>query len=258
MSEVLNLSKKLLTSWGIELIECLQKKPEQQIYECIGPMSQRYVLRLQPYSAERERLWKTLSMYQLPHLGQVLNCQRSEDCLYILERHYDGESLVSAVARSRRVFGLRQILLSLLKITQDLSVLYEKEGLLHLDIKPDNLWVDAYGNVTLIDFGAALTAVHVTDMLAIPQYGTPSYAAPERWQAPNQVGPPADLYSLTEVLKWWLSAEGMGYYPLWEALSKWQTRRQEMAEELLLYSARGQRGIEAYAYFESLLIAYVV
>ncbi len=248
--------KKPPASWGIELISCLQDKPSQQIYEGINALGQRYVMRVQDYSPEREKLWKTLSRYQLPHLGQVIDCQKQGNKLYILERFYVGESLMDAMQAGRR-FGMRHMLMTLLKITQDLATLYEREAVLHLDIKPENLLVDPYGNVTLIDFGAALTSVHVTDLLSIPQYGTPSYAAPERWQSPNQVGPPADLFSMTEVFKWWLGAEGIGSYDLWTTLNQWQNRRQQLAEGLIFHYKSHLEALEAYEAFEDLLLAHL-
>lgn len=257
MLEDSNRSKRLPENWGIELVSCLQEKNAQSIYVGANAIGQRYVVRIQDFTPEREKMWKTLSRYHLPHLGQVIDSQKQGDKLYVLERFYCGESLCNTVQAGRR-FGMRHMLLTLLKVNQDLATLYEHEAVLHLDIKPDNFLVDAYGNVILIDFGAALTSVHATDLLSIPQYGTPSYAAPERWQSPNQVGPPADLFSMTEVLKWWLGAEGIGSYELWSALSQWQARRQQLAEGLIFHHKSHREALEAYAEFEDLLLAYLV
>ena len=77
-------------------------------------------------------------------------------------------------------------------------------GVVHRDIKPDNVIVDAGWNAHLVDFGIAKP----TDMsgrenitrqgLAI---GTPHYMAPEQFRpAIGEIGPRSDVYSLGAVL----------------------------------------------------------
>lgn len=63
-------------------------------------------------------------------------------------------------------------------------------GFLHLDLKPDNLLLDAAGAVTIADFGLA-RAAGARRRVA----GTPPYMAPEVL-AGGAAGPPADLYAL--------------------------------------------------------------
>lgn len=247
-----NLLKKLPASWGIEALRCIKDKPEQQLYECANGLGQRFMIRVQIYQPERERVWHTLSHYTLPHLGAVLACCHLDGYLCILERYYKGETLHQAVSEGRRV-GKRQILKAMLNINQDLATLYSQAGLLHLDIKPDNFLIDAYGNVTLIDFGAAYSDIQNLDFTKLFQYGTPVYAAPERLTSPNLVGPPADLYSLMAVLKWWLSAEGLLDYGLWEAIEKWQQQRITYVEALSFNASAPSAGAEAYGGFEHLL-----
>ena len=60
-------------------------------------------------------------------------------------------------------------------------------GVVHRDVKPDNVWIDAEGEAALGDFGVAVTEGET----AAPA-GTPRYAAPEQ-----TLGEPRDAAAAT-------------------------------------------------------------
>jgi len=74
-------------------------------------------------------------------------------------------------------------------------------GIVHRDVKPDNLMLTRNNLVKVVDFGLAhlVNATHViTSVHAI--VGTPWYMAPEQWDGAAIIDPRTDLYALSVIL----------------------------------------------------------
>jgi TolB-like protein/tRNA A-37 threonylcarbamoyl transferase component Bud32 len=76
------------------------------------------------------------------------------------------------------------------------------QGILHRDLKPGNILLDARGEPLVSDFGLAKwldTSSHLTRTLTI--FGTPGYIAPEQVNgSAGKLGPASDVYSLGAIL----------------------------------------------------------
>jgi serine/threonine protein kinase len=67
--------------------------------------------------------------------------------------------------------------------------------LLHLDVKPANIYLRGDGAPMLLDFGAARQTIH-TDAPGLSPIITPGFAAPELLRKGMQLGPWTDIYGI--------------------------------------------------------------
>ncbi|RMG12859.1 MAG: serine/threonine protein kinase [Planctomycetota bacterium] len=95
--------------------------------------------------------------------------------------------------------GLQERLRLLLQVARALGHAHA-QGLVHRDVKPENVLVDDSGRARLADFGLAWTqgADRLTRTGAF--VGTPSYMAPEQFSGETEPAPQADVWSLGVVL----------------------------------------------------------
>jgi len=67
--------------------------------------------------------------------------------------------------------------------------------LLHLDLKPGNIYLRSDGSPILLDFGAARQTLQAESGKLYPMF-TPGFAAPELYSKYSQLGPWTDIYGI--------------------------------------------------------------
>lgn len=74
------------------------------------------------------------------------------------------------------------------------------QGVLHRDVKPENIFVEADGRVVLADFGVAAALGVLSDRSGERVTGTPLYLSPEQLGAPVPLTAASDIYALGVIL----------------------------------------------------------
>jgi serine/threonine protein kinase len=137
---------------------------------------------------------KTLARLQHPNVVRVLNFFRANDTVYLVMRYERGRSLQEHI-KSRR--GLPDEVWVRSTFAQLLNGLREvhTNKLLHLDIKPANVFLRNDGSPLLIDFGGARQTLSAEGVKLALTY-TPGFAAPEQYARARELGPWTDIYSV--------------------------------------------------------------
>ena len=135
-----------------------------------------------------------------PNVVRVLNFFRANETVYMVMAWERGRSLQEVVLRHRgrqpgkAVLPERHVLRVFNLVMNGLREVHANR-LLHLDLKPANIYLRLDGTPLLLDFGAARRALDADGPKLFPMY-TPGFAAPELYRRNRQLGPWSDVYSL--------------------------------------------------------------
>lgn len=129
-----------------------------------------------------------------PNVVRVLNFFRANDTVYLVMRYETGQTLRDHIRQRRGRLGEPFMRTMFSGMLDGLGEVHG-HGLLHLDIKPANIWLREDGNPVLLDFGAARYAVDIGSPAPRAMY-TPGYAAPEQYHGKFTLGPWTDIYAV--------------------------------------------------------------
>lgn len=133
---------------------------------------------------------------QSPYIVGVYDWGKDNDTYYIIMEYLRGTDLKSGI-RKHGALDPRKVAQIGSQICQALSVAH-KHGIIHRDIKPQNIMVQPDGNIKVMDFGIARAQnSHLTQDNNV--LGTAHYVSPEQTQG-KDLQPTSDLYSLGIVM----------------------------------------------------------
>src|SRR3954447_13822775 len=138
---------------------------------------------------------RALAMIQPPNVVRVENFFRANETCYMVMTYVRGRTLQFHIQRNRAEITeqfLRRVFINLLNGLREVHA----NKLLHLDIKPANVFISMEGRPVLLDFGAARITLSEEAMKLKPMY-TAGFAAPEHYRfKPEELGPWSDIYSV--------------------------------------------------------------
>ena len=140
---------------------------------------------------------ETAAQLSHPNIVPIYSVDEREGLVYFVMAYIDGENLAMRLHRGGAMPSgeVRNVLVD---VSRALAFAHDR-GVVHRDIKPDNILIDSGGRVLVTDFGIARAISEGADArltatgMAI---GTPAYMSPEQSMGEREVDGRSDLYSL--------------------------------------------------------------
>lgn len=136
---------------------------------------------------------RALAKLAHPNVVRVLNFFRANETVYMVMDYVEGATLQEYIQRRQKPVSenfLRNVFTRVLNGLREVHT----HKLLHLDLKPSNIYLRDDGTPMLIDFGAARQTLALDTPMLKPMY-TPGFASPEHYQR-ESLGPWSDIYSI--------------------------------------------------------------
>lgn len=143
---------------------------------------------------------QVLARLDHPHVLRVLDIGEHEGRPYLVMDLLDGGS-ISDVVRRDGPLSVERAVTVLLEVLSALAAAHG-EGIIHRDIKPQNILLDRGGRAVVADFGIALIEGGERKTRTGVAMGSFAFMPPEQRVDAKRVGPSADLYSAGCTLFW--------------------------------------------------------
>ncbi|MHB0961772.1 MAG: serine/threonine-protein kinase [Gemmatimonadaceae bacterium] len=140
---------------------------------------------------------RTVACVEHPHIVPLYDAAVRGGLLYLVMRLLPGQSLAGRIRSEGKLPAAEAARLAH-EVAMALVVAHEC-SVVHRDIKPDNILLDASGHATVTDFGIARVTSRPSGEQAGVTTGTPNYMSPEQALG-EEVDGRADTYSMGVVL----------------------------------------------------------
>ena len=150
----------------------------------------------------RQFMVEVKTMSNLHHQGivQGYGADYADGRYYFIMDYVDGYTFGSLLKRKNRLRQADAIIICE-SVADAMKYAWDNFGIIHCDIKPDNIMVDSDGTVKVLDLGLCQsTAVLKNATIAEEVVGTPAYISPEQIYGDVELDCRADIYSLGATL----------------------------------------------------------
>lgn len=146
---------------------------------------------------------RALSQIRSKHVVQIFDVIRDDTntIVGIVEEYLDGPNFVSAAKNET----LESVLITLFQISSGIEQIHHS-GVVHRDLKPDNMKYSSSGHIKLFDFGLAKG---VGQGGTTSLYYTPGFTCPEYFQKQNGVHDfsfEGDVFAFGAIAVWYLNS----------------------------------------------------
>jgi serine/threonine-protein kinase len=153
------------------------------------------------FSGQFERETTQLAKLDHSNIVKLLDHGCHEGVFYVVTEFIDGQSLGDIIKQSPL---MEESAVDLgLEIADALSYM-NSSGIVHRDIKPDNILISDEGEVKIVDFGLSREEDQQTVSIKGEMFGTPQYLAPEYIDG-KKLTVKTDIYSLGVTLFYMVS-----------------------------------------------------
>ena len=158
-----------------------------------------------------ERFLKEIELtanLQHPHVLPLFDSGSERGLLFYVMPYVDGETLRARLARERQL-----PIVDAVRIATEVASALEyahRRGVIHRDVKPENILLAQDGQALVADFGIALAISHAAGARLTQSglsLGTPQYMAPEQAAAERSIDARVDVYALGAVTYEMLAGE---------------------------------------------------
>mgnify|MGYP003666613921 CR=1 FL=1 len=134
-----------------------------------------------------------------PNVVRVRTFFNANGTAYLVMDYYDGMTMATYLAEKQPSLAPELAIPVMLPILDGLRYLHAR-GLIHRDIKPNNIYLATIGRAILLDFGAARQATAEGDARSMSVALSGGYAPLEQYQRRSSQGPWTDVYGAAATL----------------------------------------------------------
>jgi hypothetical protein len=169
---------------------------------------------------------RALAKFKHNYIVRVLRFMEANGTAYMIMEYEEGESLGDYLKRTGGYLKEADLLKVFLPVLSGLQAVHDA-GMLHLDIKPDNIYLRTDGTPMLIDFGSVRqTKANSPDQRVAL---TPAYSALEQYPTINrEPGPWSDVYSMAATIYTCITGK-----PPTDVMKRYETLKRKFPDPLV-------------------------